>query len=313
MYAVIKQEFFMNGLEYKMENEMNNVSDMGVEIGSRAWKALLEEVYTTPKPGLVDIRSSGAHTDMDVTTFEKSADALKQYLIRIADQGYRMDCSPEELFVEARKTGVAAERAMFAATGGVNTHKGLVFTLGILCAAAGRCEKEYGRITARELMDVEQKMVRKILGEELRTIEGGRASDGARICSNGERNLQEYGTTGIRGEAMLGYPSVWKYALPTLRDGIRRQQTWNRVKLQTLLVLMANVEDSNVLSRQDPETLVWMQEQARSFLNDGGAYAPEALDRMRKLDEEFIRRNISPGGCADLLAMTVFLELILNE
>lgn len=115
------------------------ISPVAIEIGTKAWQALLEEVYTTPKPGLVDTWSCGAHTDMDVHTFERSAEALRPYFIRMAEQGYTLQCSPKELFAEIRKTGILAEQAMYRATDGVNTHKGLIFTLGIFCAAAGRC------------------------------------------------------------------------------------------------------------------------------------------------------------------------------
>lgn len=107
------------------------ISPVAIEIGTKAWQALLEEVYTTPKPGLVDTWSCGAHTDMDVHTFERSAEALRPYFIRMAEQGYTLQCSPKELFAEIRKTGILAEQAMYRATDGVNTHKGLIFTLGI--------------------------------------------------------------------------------------------------------------------------------------------------------------------------------------
>ena len=107
-------------------------------IGRMAYQALLEEVYTVPKPGLVDPYSCGAHTDMDVQTFERSAEALYPWFVRMAYQGYQLTCTPEDLFREIRKTGMLAEEAMYRATGHVNTHKGMIFTLGIFSAAAGR-------------------------------------------------------------------------------------------------------------------------------------------------------------------------------
>ena len=133
------------------------------DIGTKAYYALLEEVYTTPKPGLVDLYSCGAHTDMNVQTFEKSAEALRPWFIRMAAQGYLLTCTREDLFVEIRKTGILAEKAMFHATGNVNTHKGMIFTLGIFCAAAGRCMKDYGEIKLKTLIRTEQDMVSRIL------------------------------------------------------------------------------------------------------------------------------------------------------
>lgn len=166
------------------------ISPVAIEIGTKAWQALLEEVYTTPKPGLVDTWSCGAHTDMDVHTFERSAEALRPYFIRMAEQGYTLQCSPKELFVEIRKTGILAEQEMYRATDGVNTHKGLIFTLGIFCAAAGRCAAAGGDATAHgntftitALFYMEQQMTAEILTEELRNINSTTA------VSNGEKNL----------------------------------------------------------------------------------------------------------------------------
>ena len=101
-------------------------------IGIKAYYALLEEVYTTPKPGLVDLYSCGAHTDMDVQTFERSAEALRPWFIRMAAQGYLLTCTREELFTQIRQTGIMAEKAMFQATDGVNTHKGTGLGLALV-------------------------------------------------------------------------------------------------------------------------------------------------------------------------------------
>ncbi|MDO4306110.1 MAG: triphosphoribosyl-dephospho-CoA synthase CitG [Eubacteriales bacterium] len=275
-------------------------------IGAKARRALLEEVYTTPKPGLVDLYSCGAHDDMDVRTFEKSAEALYPYFVRMAEQGYLLRCTPEALFSEIRKTGIEAEQAMYRATDGVNTHKGLIFTIGIFSAAAGRCMRENGKITARDLADMQIQMTGRILQKEIKAI--GRKKAG----SHGERNLQKYGTAGIRGEALAGYPGIWNLALPVLQAGIRERRDWNRVKLQTFFVLMEGIEDSNILARNNPAVLEEVQREAGSFLQKGGAYGENAIEKLCRMDGEYIRRNISAGGCADLLAAAVFIEMLLN-
>ena len=275
-------------------------------IGKKARKALLEEVYTTPKPGLVDLYSNGAHNDMDVFTFEKSAQALYPYFIKMAGMGYDMRVSPGTLFREVRKVGIEAEQEMFRATGGVNTHKGLLFTVGIFCAAAGRCLREDGKITEKHLFNMEQKMVSEILIRECRGMEGKTPE------SHGQKNLKQYGTLGIRGEAIKGYPSVQNVALPVLRQGIAKGKDWNLVKLQTLFHLMCEVEDSNIISRQNPQTLYQVQREAAEFLKCGGAYADNAIEKLEKMDADYIRRNISAGGCADLLAAAVFIESLLK-
>ena len=277
------------------------------EIGERAWRALLEEVYTTPKPGLVDRHSSGAHTDMDIRTFEKSAQALWPFFAMMAEQGLSSSSTDEELFGYIRKTGMAAEKAMFQATDGVNTHKGLIFTLGIYCAAAGRCQQRYAELTANGIREIQQNMTVRILTEELEEL---RKKD---AVSQGEANLRRYGTTGVRGEAIAGYPAVWETALPVLQQGIEEKKDYNQVKLQTLMVLMSQLEDSNILARKDPKTLKQVQEAANNFLKHGGAYAPDANQELIRLDHEFIRENISAGGCADILAAAIFMEMLLHK
>lgn len=282
------------------------------DIGKKAYCALLEEVYTTPKPGLVDLYSNGAHSDMDVHTFERSAQALYPWFVQMAMQGYSFFGTPEELFLEIRKTGLEAEKAMHTATNGVNTHKGLIFTLGIFCAAAGRCSREYQRrVTLQKLIDMEQQMTSRILGLELLEIME-RSSKSGTIPTNGERNLLEYGASGIRGEAIQGYPSVIKLALPVLCQGMAEKRNRNKVKLQTLFTLMSSIQDSNILSRGNPEVLKQVQKEANDFLKKGGAYSENALQELMKMDEEYIRRNISAGGCADLLATAIFLEMFLK-
>lgn len=277
-------------------------------IGTKAWMALLEEVYTTPKPGLVDMYSNGAHKDMDVHTFERSAGALKPYFIQMAYQGYSLCCTYEELFRQIRKTGMLAERAMYRATNGVNTHKGLIFTIGIYCAAAGRCIAERGRITAENLRGIQQDMTVRILEKEICELKTREKE----AETNGERNLRKYGAYGVRGEAIDGYRSVWGYALPVFCEGILEHRNYNDVKLQTLFVLMSRVQDSNILARHSRRTLKNVQEWAADFLRQGGAYRAGAVQKLLALDREYTRKNISSGGCADLLATTIFLSKLLE-
>lgn len=282
------------------------------EIGSIAYRSLLSEVYTTPKPGLVDRYSNGAHTDMDVHTFEKSAAALQPFFVRAAFEGMTFPGSAEELFLRLRHMGQKAEADMYAATGGVNTHKGLIFTMGLYCAAAGRCLKESPACGLSKedfeirLRDVQCEMTGRILAGELALL---KESPGG---THGVKNLHKYGTKGIRGEALAGYPALWKFALPVMREGIAAGHPTNAVRLQTLLVLMAVTEDSNILSRRGPQALLWTRYQAHDFLRAGGAYADDAVDKLIAMDRIFTEKNISAGGCADLLAMAIFLTEILG-
>lgn len=282
-----------------------NMPKTAVFIGKCAYRALLEEVYTTPKPGLVDLYSTGAHRDMDVRTFEKSAEALYPWFVRMAAQGMLWQGTPEELFAAVRSTGMEAEKAMYRATGGVNTHKGLIFTLGILSGAAGLSGRGKGdHFSLADIRRLQQEMTGRVLAEELEVI-GKRAAR-----SHGEENLQKYGASGIRGEALMGYPSVFDLALPVMKQGISRGCDWNLVKLQTLLVLMSRTQDSNILSRTGPEELKKVQKEMEAFLETGGAYGRNGISRLKELDAAYSLRNVSAGGCADLLAAAIFLQLL---
>lgn len=276
------------------------------KIGQKAYEALIEEVITTPKPGLVDLYSNGAHTDMDAGTFRRSAEALRPFFVSMAETGLGKDGDPEDLFLTIRKTGLEAEKAMYAATGGVNTHKGIIFTFGLFCAAAGRLLQKEKGLTPENLLDMQQRMTVRILSRELADL---RRQPAVHVqLSHGEQNLRRYGTTGIRGEAIAGYPDLFRIGLPVLQDGIRQNMDWNRVKLQTLLSLMAQTEDSNILSRGGPEELRKVQEEMRNFLQKGGAYGENALEILEEMDADYIRRNCSPGGCADLLAAAILID-----
>ncbi len=371
-----------------MADSNDSLSRAAVAIGQLAWKALIEEVVTTPKPGLVDLYSNGAHTDMDVDSFRRSAEALRPFFALMAERGIQEEGSPEKLFLSIRGIGMQAEKAMYAATGGVNTHKGIIFTFGVFCAAAGRCIREKRELTPENLLFIQQEMTVRVLREEVEEIRrqtacrndkeepprAGRSEgwnsgettsctgkskenkdektriiteksgekpcedtgacrvefeankDGKREMSeeksepqkvykpqsgkltHGENNMRRYGTAGIRGEAIEGYPGVFQIGLPVIREGLRRCEDWNLIKLQTLLSLMAKTEDSNILSRGGMEELRRVQTETTAFLQKGGAYRPGAVEKLKEMDADYIRRNCSPGGCADLLATAIFID-----
>lgn len=286
-------------------NVPSKEEEAAYRIGNLAYRALLEEVYTLPKPGLVDPYSNGAHTDMNVASFERSAKALKPYFVTMALEGERLWEAPPVLFETIRRIGILAERAMYQATGGVNTHKGLVFHLGILCGAAGACHRSFGRVTLKQLMNMEQAMVRNVLMKEVQNMET--------FVSKGEKNFEKYGLTGARGEAISGYSSVFKISLPVMTMGLYNGQEWNSVKLETLFHLMSQVDDSNILSRHNPKVLNQVKKIAAEFLKAGGACRKESIDLLKELDKWFVKKNISAGGSADLLAVTIFLTLLTGE
>ena len=281
------------------------MTEAAFHIGNLAYRAMLEEVYTTPKPGLVDLYSPGAHKDMDVTSFEKSARALEPYFVSMALEGMRLPHMPGLLFERIRRIGLSAEEAMYQATAGVNTHKGLIFHLGILSAAAGACMEAHGTVTAEYLVEMEQAMARETLIKELKEMQA--------FTSNGEKNLNQYGLTGARGEAISGYDSVRRIALPVIAKGVKEGRDWNRIKLETLFMLMSRVEDSNIIARHNPSVLLKVQSIAGNFLLAGGAYGDKSMVTLKRMDADFIKGNISAGGCADLLAVAIFMNDLAEE
>ena len=268
------------------------------EIGKFAHRALLWEANVTPKPGLVDRENSGAHRDMDLALFCKSADALRPWFSDCARIGLELrDATPEQVFARLRKRGIEAENAMFAATDGVNTHKGALFSLGILCCAAAM-EGEGATLPA--ILDRAAALAQPAL-EDLTALCPDNAHTG------GEVQYLNSGRTGVRGEAAAGFPHARDCGLPALKRALQHGATFNEACLQALLALMACVEDSNILRRRGPEALRSVQLRARALLEQGFN-----SDDLRRMNDDFVRENLSPGGSADLLAVTIFLFEIQN-
>ena len=271
------------------------------QIGSLATKALLEEVCTTPKPGLVDRLGSGGHTDMDYHTFEKSAYALQPYFGEMAELGNVWKGSLPDLFAEIRKIGLEAEKAMFSVTKGVNTHKGMLFSVGILSAASAYARSRYNSTDTDLICSVAIEMTKHTLEDEFSQIVNKSNK------THGEELYVKQGIRGIRGEVMEGFVSVRTLSLPWYREYLRQGRDPNLARLQVLLTLMANVADTNVLYRHDAKTLEYVHLSAQHILQKGGAFTEDGMQLIEELDMTFTERRISCGGCADLLGVTIFL------
>ena len=283
---------------------MNRSSEVSAFLGFAVREALIAEVETTPKPGLVDLHDTGSHRDMDCGTFRKSAAAIAPFLGEMGGLGFSWNGPLPGLFGAVRPVGVSAEAAMFSSTGGVNTHKGAIFSLGILSAAAGYCLRTAGRFHPEKILNLAGEMVRDAMVRDFAAMRQKSPS------THGERLYARYGCRGIRGEAADGFTSIRDVGLPVMREGLSAHQETNLVYLQVLLSLMAEVEDTNILIRSDMETLRWVKQQSKAFLEAGGAYRNDGTARLTELNAEFVRRNISPGGCADLLAAVIFLTAL---
>lgn len=279
-------------------------------IAERARRAVLYEAAAWPKPGLVDPVSRGAHTDMDFFTFLDGAAGLAPVWERFARLGARFGGdSPADLFPSLREEGKKAEKLMFSATGGVNTHKGLVFSLGVMCASAGMLASAGIPVSPGACAARGADIVRGVAERDFAPLKSKKGMAGPGLTS-GERFFLSEGVTGIRGEAERGFPSVIQKGLPALRASLERGGTLNDSMVDGLLSLMTVVEDTNILSRGGREGERLVREAAAGALELGGAGSPKGREAVERMDGLFLKKNLSPGGCADLLAVSVFLHLL---
>ncbi|NYB73670.1 triphosphoribosyl-dephospho-CoA synthase CitG [Sedimentibacter hydroxybenzoicus DSM 7310] len=270
-----------------------------------AGRALLYEVCITPKPGLVDRNNNGSHKDMDIYTFIDSATALIPYFRDIVLSGIKFHSEkPKAVFERIRYLGILAEDRMFTATNNINTHKGLIFSLGIICASAGYLYKNEEAVNTDNILKTSREMTLEINNDF-----NGKTKESARTF--GEKLYATYGITGIRGEAASGFASVKNYGLPILKELIEKGYSLNHACSLTLLNLIANVKDTNIIARSSIEILREVQLQTNNLINERGI-ENISIGEIMDLDNQFIGKNLSPGGCADLLAITLMLYFLEN-
>lgn len=266
------------------------------QIGHAATRALYAELMLYPKPGLVSPVDQGSHEDMDATTFLRSLFALRSYfcdIAAIAEDGGTLQ--------QLRQLGIAAEAHMLQATGGVNTHRGAIFTLGLLVAAAAHLASLGRPISDQALADV----VRERWGAPL--AESSHYTD---MPSHGEIAAQQYGAGGARAEAAAGFPLLFSIGLPSLRSVLATTGSKQRAQVQTLFALMAQLEDTNLLYRGGIEGLAYVRRAAQRFLVSGGTLNRDWEKHAVAIHRAFVRRRLSPGGSADLLAAAWFVHLL---
>lgn len=264
---------------------------------NNALKGLLYEVSLNPKPGLVDPVSMGSHTDMNMFMFIDSSLSLKSYLDKAFKLGRNFEGSDLKLLFNAlRAEGVLAEQTMFNATNNVNTHKGAIFSLGIWVTAIAYSTKD-GSATMTEVRRVIQRMVEGLIEKDL-------ASN--RVATTaGEQQFQTYQLTGIRGEAVNGFPGVAEVAVPFLQATFG---TMTQRLLDTLMKIAATLEDSTLIKRaKTPDVLAEIKEWTSIYFKLGGSHTEEGMKYLYDLDRVFIERNLSIGGSADTLILTIFI------
>jgi triphosphoribosyl-dephospho-CoA synthase len=265
-------------------------------IGRAATLALYDELALSPKPGLVTLIDRGSHDDMDAHTFMRSLFSLRRYFVQIAEAG-----AAGADFPVLERLGIAAEARMLAATGGVNTHRGAIFMLGLLCAAAGAALQEQGgALHSAGLRDA----LRRHWGEAL-----ARRSQRPSALPGGIA-ARRHGLRGASEEAALGLPVLFETALPALQGSLARGLTARQARLDALFHIIAVLDDSNLAHRGGLAGLRGAQRAARGFLHRGGIARPQGLQEAQAIADDFVRQRLSPGGAADTLAAACWLQRV---
>lgn len=263
-------------------------------LARHAVQALVDEAMLTPKPGLVDMRGSGAHRDLSWPLMCASAWSLRPAFTDMAVAGRTLAGQDTLLRRRIGSIGREAESAMMAATAGVNTHRGAIWALGLLVTAAAGTDGAYdaGAIAARAGL--------------LARIDDPLAP--RRTGNKGERACREHGVGGARGQARAGFPQVIEHALPMLRISRSRGDTEAQARVNALLAVMAELDDTCLLARGGRSALETTQDGARRVLDLGGIGTPDGRRLLAALETQMAAHNVSPGGAADLLAAALLLD-----
>ena len=255
-------------------------------IAHLATDALRAELFTTPKPGLVDRNDNGAHRDMDLAMMGRSIDALQPYFVKLALLGCK-DAMPAT--DEVRQIGIDAERAMLQATGGVNTHRGALFAMGLATLAAAWCMTHGSNVDEKQLRDL------------IMQVAAGFAPTAG---THGNDAVNAHRVTGALDLAKAGYTQLFDNWLPAYSNYLAEDASTAPHKL--LLLIMSQLDDTNVIHRVGFEQAQLVKSEAQALLDN---YSEQAMEQMNR---DYIARNISPGGSADMVALTIFIHSILN-
>ncbi|HEV7836332.1 MAG TPA: triphosphoribosyl-dephospho-CoA synthase [Caballeronia sp.] len=257
--------------------------------------ALIDEASLTPKPALVDRRGSGAHRDLDFDTMLRSAHSLRPTFLALARAAVNQKPS-QRLREQLARIGRDGEAAMLRATNGSNAHRGAIWIVGLLCAAAAM-------IPSAGPLELCTQAAAVARFED-------RFAPAPAAMSNGTRVAQRFGVAGARGQAAEGFPHVLEAGLPALRRSRAKGATEDEARLDALLAIIATLDDTCVLHRGGLVALEAAQTGARDALQAGGAARPQGRAALARLDQRLTELNASPGGAADLLAATLFLDTL---
>lgn len=276
-------------------------------LGELATRSILLEVSSHPKPGLVTPFSQGAHRDMNFTLFMKSTAVLSQGFKEVSNFGYNYKGDLEKMLPPLRKLGLDVEERMFKVTNGVNTQKGLIFLFYLILGSSGYLLSKR-RLSPKNVSSSVSKITSGITKKELAPVKKSK-----KALSKGEKTFVAHGITGIRGEVEKGLPAVMQIGLPEFKKAYETTNDINKSSLHALIALMSSVEDTNIISRNGIDVYYEVQKKASEILEVGGVLTPVGLSKIIDLEMEFLKRNISPGGSADLLSATLYFYFLEKE
>ena len=267
-----------------------------------AVRSLYTELMLYPKPGLVSALDSGSHRDMDASTFMRSLFALRHFFYQIALAGWR-----HAPFHALKQLGIQAEQRMLRATGGVNTHRGAIFCIGLLGAASARCIADQQVLTPQNLRaSLREGWQLDLQQHQNQQVDLGGTSHGAQVA-------QKFAMSGAREEAAQGFPAIFELALPRLQQGLAVGCSQEQALIDSLFSLMAQIHDTNIVYRGGLTAAILVRKEAQHFLQQGGSRHPAWRANALQIHRKLVAENLSPGGAADLLAATSFIHFLLQS
>ena len=293
-HSIEEIKMYFENIYLKYKKQEKKTEKLAYIVSQTALKAMISEVSTFPSFGLVSPISTGAHKDMDYYTFLNSAIAITPYLKEMFKIGYNFH-EPKYVFNAIRDIGKLCEEKMFEATNNINTHKGMIFLMGVTIASIGK--SIYEGKSFEDIKYIIKSMVENIL-DDFKDL------DKKENLTHGERLYLEYGFTGIRGQVKDGLSVLFDNIIDKYIDSPLKE---NDLYTQILIELMSRVEDSTIVYRHNIDTLRKVQHDSKELLKIGGVYTEEGRKTCNQLEDLYIKNNISPGGCADLLAVSILL------
>jgi triphosphoribosyl-dephospho-CoA synthase len=289
------------------DRTVNYFQSQPAMVGEVLLQAILLEVCSFPKPGLVTPVSNGSHSDMNLQTFLLSSSAIAPCFTLCAEAGFTHRKPLSRLLKKIRPIGIDYENRLLEVTRGINTQRGILFSGSVLACAAGYLSGLNQPINSISLAHCIRQLCQGLCESDFAVLKTRPAQ------TAGEILFTQYGVTGIRGEAEQGFPMITQIGYPALIAAFNKGLPLRHALVDCLLMLMTHCEDTNVLWRTGPEQLAELKRRASEIVHRGGISAPGGEARIHQLNEWCCQHRISPGGSADLLALSIAMYLLCHS